>query len=377
MTDPALRVAHLDTGRTWRGGQQQVLWLLEGLRARGVATLLLAPRGPLLERARAAGLEAGRWESRGEWDAGAVLAARRAIRRFAPHLVHLHTAHAHALGVPAARLAGGVPVVVSRRVDFAVGGNPLSRLKYRWPVARYFAISRGVAEVLRAGGVPEERIARVPSGVRFAGPEEVAAAPDLRAGLGLEARTPLVGTVAALAPHKNHADLMRAVPRVLERRPEVHFVWVGEGECRPALEAQRRALGLEGRVHLAGFREGARALVPQFRVFVMPSYLEGLCTSILDAQSLGVPVVATDTGGIPDLVRDGDNGWLVPPRDPAALAGAIVAALDDPAEAARRAARARESVLDFQADRMVERSLEEYRRILAGPAVPRPNRTGT
>jgi len=359
-----VKVAHLDTGRIWRGGQQQVLLLAEGLGARGIGSLLLAPPGPLLERAAAAGIATEAWRALGEWDLGAVARARRILRRERPDVIHLHSAHAHTLGALAAWGGDPAPVVVSRRVDFAVAGHPLSRLKYRMPVARYFCISRGVMEVMRRGGIPEQRLALVPSGVRFATAEEVAAAPDLGAELGIGRDAPIVGTVAALAPHKNHADLLRAVPRVLERFPAAHFVWLGEGECRAALEAQRRSLGLEGRVHLAGFRPGARALIPQFRVFVMPSYLEGLCTSIIDAQSLGVPVVATDTGGIPDLVTDGATGWLVPPRRPEALAEAVVAALADPAEAARRADAARDSVRAFSAERMVERSIEEYRRVI-------------
>lgn len=366
MSARPLRVAHLDTARTWRGGQQQVLWLMEGLRERGVRNLLLAPRGPLLERAAASGLATQRWESRGEWDLAAAFAARAALRAFDPDVVHMHSAHAHALGMLALGRRRRAKVVVSRRVDFAIATHFFSRIKYGWPVDRYFGISRGVLDVLRRGGIPEARLALVPSGVRFATAEEEASAADLRAEFGIPADGAVVGTVAALAPHKNHADLLRAVPAVLAVRPDVHFVWIGEGECRADLEARRRTLGLESRVHLAGFRAGARALIPQFTVFVMPSYLEGLCTSIIDAQSLGVPVVATDTGGIPDLVSGGLNGWRVPPRDPPALAAAVLEALADPAEAARRAAAARESVQAFSAERMVERSLEEYRKLAAG-----------
>jgi glycosyltransferase involved in cell wall biosynthesis len=358
-----VRVAHLDTGRTWRGGQQQVLLLLDGLRRRGVESLLLAPDGPLLERARAAGHHARPWNAHGEWDAGAVIAAARTLRAFGPDVAHLHSAHAHALGILAARFGGRPAVVVSRRVDFAVAVTPWSRLKYRLPVDRYFCISRGVMEVMRRGGIPEHRLALVPSGVAFATEAEVRAAPDLRAALGLAPGTPLVGTVAALAPHKNHADLLRAAARVCAARGDVHFVWFGEGECRAAVERERRALRLESRVHLLGFRPEARGSIPQFTIFALSSYLEGLCTSIIDAQSLGVPVVATETGGIPDLVEDGRSGRLVPPRDPEALARALLEVLGDPGAARRRAEEAARRVEGFSAERMVERSYEEYLRL--------------
>jgi glycosyltransferase involved in cell wall biosynthesis len=177
--------------------------------------------------------------------------------------------------------------------------------------------------------------------------------------------------VAALAPHKNHADLARAAAIVLRDRPEVRFAWVGEGECRPALERQIAELGIGGRVHLLGFRDDARALLAQFTVFALSSYLEGLCTSLLDAQALGVPVVATAVGGIPDVIEDGRTGLLAPSRDPQAFAARLLDALRDPAGAARRAGAARASVRAFSADAMVERTLQEYDSVLRERATRR------
>lgn len=367
-----MKVAHLDTGRTWRGGQGQVLLLLRELRRAGLEQLLLAPAGPLLEKAAAEGFATRRWQTRGEFDLPGVLAARSALAAFAPEVAHLHSAHAHALGVPAARWARVPVAVVSRRVDFTVGGNPFSRLKYRMNVDRYFCISEGVAAAMRASGVPAEKLALVPSGVDLAAvaAEGAADAPDLRALLGLPADAEVAGTVASLAPHKNHALLLEAVPAVLAARPRAHFVWLGEGECRPALERRRAELGLERRVHLAGFRADAKALMRQFDLFVLSSHLEGLCTSLLDAQVLGVPIVATAVGGVPEVVADGVSGRLVRELDPGALAGAIADALGDAAARARWAAGGRDSVRAFGIERTAARTLEEYRRALAGRRSP-------
>ena len=355
-----MNVVHLDTGREWRGGQGQVLLLLEGLAARGHASRLLAPRGPLLDRARRAGHAVSAWRPLSEWDPLAATAALRAIRGARADVVHCHSAHAHPPGAIAAWMAG-VPVVVSRRVDFRVARHPFSALKYRLPVDRYLCISRGVIEAMARSGVPRARLALVPSGVRL--PSAAArgdSGPDLRTLIGAPPGAPVIGTVAALAPHKNHADLARAAAIVLAQRPDVHFAWAGEGECRTELERLIVTLRIQHRVHLLGFREDARALLAQFTLFALASYLEGLCTSLLDAQALGVPVVATSVGGIPDVVEDGRTGFLVAARDPAALAGAILAALSDPAGARRRADAALESVRAFSADAMVERTLQEY-----------------
>lgn len=361
-----MRIAHLDTGRSWRGGQGQVLLLMRELRMVGVAQRLWAPMGPLMERATAEGFEVERWESHGELDLPAIMAARRTLAKFAPDIAHLHSAHAHALGVPAARFARVGAVVVSRRVDFLVRRNPFSRIKYAMPVDRYFCISRGVMDVLRASGVPDAKLVLVPSGIDLVAvrAEGAASTLDLRAWLGLPADAEIIGTVASLAPHKNHALLLEAAPALLKARPRAHLVWLGEGGCRAALERRRAELNLAGRVHMVGFHPDAKALMTQFTVFCLPSHLEGLCTSLLDAQALGVPIVATAVGGVPEVVNDGVTGRLVRTLQPAPLAGALVEALAEPSLRAEWARAARTAVEAFSISETAARSRFEYERIL-------------
>jgi glycosyltransferase involved in cell wall biosynthesis len=365
-----VKVAHLDTGRTWRGGQAQALLLMRELRARGVTQKLLAPPGPLAEKALAQGLELERWSPASELDVVAMNNARAILKNFAPEVVHCHSAHAHATGVPAARWAGVPAVVVSRRVDFRVRTNLMSRLKYAMPVDRYLCISEGVRAAMLASGVEATRLSLVPSGVDLA---EVRAggtrpAPSLKTIAGLPSDSEIIGTVASLAPHKNHALLLDAAREVVTARPRAHFVWLGEGECRAALERQRHALGLEARVHLLGFRDDALALMTQFDVFALSSYLEGLCTSLLDAQVLGVPIVATAVGGVPEVVSDERTGRLVRALEPSAMARALIGALTDPARRAGWAEAAKTSVEAFGIAHTAERTLDVYREVLESRA---------
>jgi glycosyltransferase involved in cell wall biosynthesis len=257
-------------------------------------------------------------------------------------------------------------VFVARRVDFRVRTNPWSRLKYALPVDRYLCISEGVRQAMLASGVRAEKLRLVPSGVDLAGVRAAAErpAPSLRELAGLPEDAEIVGTVASLAPHKNHVLLLESVRRIVAARPRAHFVWLGEGECRGALERRRAELGLESRVHLLGFRSDALALMRQFDVFALSSYLEGLCTSLLDAQALGVPIVATAVGGVPEVVRDGETGRLVRALDPERLAEAIVEALSEPERRAGWAERARLDVEAFGIARTAERTLEVYREVL-------------
>ena len=339
-----------------------MLLLMQGLAERGVTNMLLAPPGPLLERARESGFAAHEWAPVGDWDLVGLLRASSRLRAWRGDVVHAHTARAHAVGVPAARWSGARAVIVSRRVAEPVATHPLSALKYRMPVDRYLCVSRAALAALRASGVPESRLVLVPSGVRLPSPASPGA--SLRAIVGAQADAPLIGTLAALTAEKRHEDLLAAAGRVLAELPEARFVWLGDGPRRGELERLRGRLGLDSRVHLLGFRPDARALMAQCTVAALVSDLEGLGTALIEAQADGVPVVATAVGGVPEVISDGETGRLVPPRDPGALGAALIEVLRDPEGARRRAEQARLAVMQFDIERTVERTLEEYERAL-------------
>jgi glycosyltransferase involved in cell wall biosynthesis len=182
--------------------------------------------------------------------------------------------------------------------------------------------------------------------------------------LGIPDGAPVVGNVAALTGHKDHATLLAAAARVAARRPDARFVIVGDGELRGELEALSHRLGLERQCVFAGFRADLDRLIPAFTVFCLSSHMEGLGTSVLDAMAFGVPVVATAAGGIPEAVADGITGRVVPPRDPDALAIALVEALESPERRAAWGLAGRKRFEErFTADRLVEASLAVYQEL--------------
>jgi len=357
-----VKVAHLDTGRTWRGGQAQVLHLIGGLIERGHDCTLLAPRGPLLERAREAGAETVAWSMRGDIDAAAVLSARRTLAALAPDIAHGHTARAHVATVFAGR-ACGARVVVARRVVSAVGRHPLSRWKYRLPVDRYLCVSRAVESAMIDSGIAADRLAVVPSAVPLETPEGGSGV-NLRDLIGAPADAPVVGTVASLTAEKGSEVWIEAAAQAWASDARLHWVWIGEGALHEAAEQRVRDLGLHGRVHFLGFREQVRSLMSQFTVFVLPSLNEGLGTSILDAQALGVPVIASDVGGIGEIVSHDRTGWLFPATDAGALAAAVHRTLESPDARARWTRAARDQVRGYGVAEMVEATLREYRALL-------------
>ncbi len=365
-----LRTLHVNDAPTWRGGEQQTLYLLEGLRRRGhEAALVAQPRSPLAERARRAGIETVEIRMLGEMDVRAAWLLAREVRRREPDILHFHTSHAHTIGAIAAALVAPrrrPRTVLSRRVDFSIYRHSffgLNGIKYR-AADRIVAISGAIRDVLLADGVDPRRIDVVLSGVdpaRFAGVRPA----DLRAELGLPPETRVVLNVAALAWHKGQETLVEAAPAILAERPDTLIAIAGEGEERGRLCARIRALGVEERVRLLGFREDVPALLRGADVFVMPSHAEGLGTAVLDALACGLPVVAARAGGIPEMIADGETGLLVEPRDAAGLARAVVRALSDAELAARLRAAGPRAVLErFSVDRMVDSNIEVYRKVL-------------
>jgi len=351
----SLRVMHVDTAATWRGGQNQVLLTLEGMASRGHQVVLACrTASPLETRARAEGLEVRGLPFRGDLWPPAVVALARALRRDRPGVLVLHDPHAVSAGLLAARLAGGASLVAVRRVDFPLRG-PFSRWKYG-ACHRVIVVSRAIGAVLEAGGLDSTRRRLVYEGVpdrisRPGGRDELTA-------LGVPPDAPVVGNVAALTGHKDHATLIEAMALLRARVPEAWLVIAGEGELRPALESLVRERRLGDRVVFAGFRRDLDRIVPAFSVFCLSSHLEGLGTSLLDAMAFGRPVVATAAGGIPEAVEDGVTGRIVPPREPAALAEALESVLrDDELRRGFGDAGRRRFLQHFTADRMVEGTL--------------------
>jgi len=354
-----LRVLHVDTARTWRGGQNQVLLTARGMLERGhEVTLVCRAGGELLARAEAAGVRARSTRFQGDLGPLGILGLVRTLSETRPEIMQLHDPHAVSAGLVARRLAGShARVFATRRVDFRLRSLP-SRIKYR-ACDRVIAVSRAIALLLRQDGVPEARVRLVYEGVEDRTPVTGGAA--VLAELGVPEGRPVVGNVAALTGHKDHATLIEATALLRERMPAVAVVIAGEGELRAPLEALVRERGLAQSVIFAGFRTDLDRLMPAFTVFCLSSHMEGLGTSLLDAMAFGRPVVATTAGGIPEAVEDGRTGILVPPRDPRALADALHLMLSD--EGRRRAlgAAGRERFLArFSAQHMVDETLQAY-----------------
>jgi len=354
----AMNILHLNNEKSWRGGERQTLLLAARLRARGIGSVIACRSdGPLARKALEAGVPVRAIPGN---NLGAGLALPRLAREF--DLIHCHTGRGHSL---AALTAPGYrkPFLATRRVDFLPRRGWFNRYKFQ-RAAQVVCISQFIANQLAAWGVAPERMCVIRSAVPMPAPGLLTPVhrAAVRTRLGIGPGTKLVGNIAALVGHKDQATLLRAAKGLIARRRDVRFVILGDGELRGALLAQRRELELEEAVLMPGFIPQAEQWLAAFDVFVISSCMEGLGSIVLDAFAAGVPVAATAGGGLPELVRDGETGLLVPVGDHAGLAEAMLRLLEEAELAERLRTAARDWV---QRERSVEAMVQAYLQLYA------------
>jgi glycosyltransferase involved in cell wall biosynthesis len=304
-------------------------------------------------------------------DLAAAWRLSRVVKQLAPDVIHAHDAHgvavaALALSMGTASARRRPALVASRRVDFHLNQNSFARWKHR-QVDCFIAASDAIRHMLVGDGVPADRAVTVHEGIDV---DRVAAAPpvNVHEAFWLPHGAPVVGNVAALVPHKGQRHLIEAAQLVVRTVPDTRFVILGEGELREPLERQVRDHHLEKHVLLPGFRTDVLGCIKGFDLFAMSSVTEGLGTSLLDAMACERAIVATTAGGIPEIVVDGETGVLVPPRDHAAMAGAIVTLLGDQSRRRDMGARGFERVRTrFTVERMVAETAAVYERVAGRP----------
>jgi glycosyltransferase involved in cell wall biosynthesis len=364
----SLRILHYNAVPGWRGGEQQGLYLIQGLTGYPVTQFAAGqPGSPFLERTSPFVSKSFSLESRGELSPAAVFQLVKLVREYRIDIVHTHTTHAHSLALQAKHVYGDFVLVVHRRVDFLIKNNPVSLYKYRSDkVDRIIAISEFIRNLMIEQGIPQAKIDVIHSGVdpKRLHADRALTAQKLRAEYRIDPETVILGNIAALSGHKDHLTLIRSLPLVIEKEPRCLLFILGEGDQREPVQREIERLGLERHVIMPGFRNDLETFIGGFDLYVHSSKDEGLGTSIIDALANGIPVVATDAGGIPEILgSSGEYGIVVPKQQPEALAEGILKLMKDPSlmEHYRHAGMKRAG--SFSVDTMVKSTYELYRRL--------------
>ncbi|HBY18279.1 MAG: Putative glycosyl transferase [Marinimicrobia bacterium 46_43] len=324
------RIIHIDTAKSWRGGQQQAAYLHRGLIQQGMESLMVCPPGSAMEAwCRKNNLPVHPLSLRCEADFLSAFRLTHCIKTGQSALFHAHNAHALMIALIATVFfRKKIPVVASRRVGFPLKLNKIAQWKYRSKkLRRIVCVSHNILRVMQFHGIPENKLAVIPSGIDIHKFDPVGRTPTFRDEWNIPRDYKIVCTIAALTAEKAYPVFLESARLVLREYPTVIFIAVGDGKQAEEIKTLSAKKDLAGHVIFTGFRSDVGIFLKNSDLFVMASKKEGLGTSILDAEAAGLPVIGTDAGGIPEVIRHEVNGIIVPRQNPEALAKAIVTLL--------------------------------------------------
>jgi len=359
-----MKVLHISTESSWRGGEQQIAYLMQESRKAGIdVSVALRKDSAFQDWANQERFPFRAFSFSGlTW----ILTSWK-LKAWAEKfdLVHIHSGKGHDVMAVAAFLGNGTPSVLSRRVDFPIKKGPWAHWKYNLPhFKRILCVSDAIRDIIRPALQHPELAITVHSGVdmeRFTGRQSKG---KLRKELGIETGIPLIGVVAALAPHKNLFTFIDTCAILKEKGIAKNFVVIGEGDLRKELENHAKKMKLGSSLRFLGFRKDALELIPELDVFLITSKTEGLGTSIIDAMACKVPVVATRAGGIPELVIHGKTGILAEEGDKDALANGVKELLENEKKRAELILAASSHIQSFSMQETAKKTLQIYTEIL-------------
>jgi glycosyltransferase involved in cell wall biosynthesis len=362
----ALSILHLSSEKTWRGGEQQIAYLLEELNKHGVRNHVAARKGSAFEaHCRKENIPLIALPFKNAIDIGTALAIKRYCREHGIDLVHMHSAKSHGLGVISHVFGNETPLVLSRRVMFSPKRSWFTRWKYNHrAISRVLCVSDKTREVMQAYLKHPEKAVTVYSGVdlhKF----DPSSRGDilLREGIRRPGLT-VIGNTAALEYEKDYTTFIDTVDTLVQKKLPVQAVIIGKGSQEESLKKYVEDKQLQDVITFTGFRKDLVALLPELDIFLMPSILEGLGTSVLDAFLAHVPVVATQAGGIPEMVLSGRTGLLAPAGDSTVLAEHIEAIMTNPVLRETLIQGAQEKVKEFSKEKMATRTLAIYHEVV-------------
>jgi len=356
-----MRVLHLSSERTWRGGEQQIAYLMGVLRSHGVENVLVARAGSEMAQRYPDALTI---PFRGEWDLLSVLKLKKIIKDEKIDLIHAHSGHGHTMAVLA---SGGLPVIVSKRTDYPVKDHFFSKWKFNHSsIKRFLCVSDKIREILSRDLIEPAKAVTVYSGIDMARFPQVPKS-NIRQLAGLPSDTQVVVSTAAISPQKDYATFLQVAASTKVHHPNLHYVICGEGPSFEEIKSLQKKLGLESHVHFIGFRRDLTDFLGSADAFLITSKEEGLGTSILDAFAVGLPVVATAAGGIPEIVIHSETGLLAQVGDAQMLARHIENIVYAGGTLRERLVKqARLKAEEFSYQRTGNKTLEVYSAVLKG-----------
>lgn len=319
MTE-SMKVVQINSMKNWAGGEAHVFLLCKELRSLGASVVLVCRLGSDIEqKSREANVPVLNLSLKGALDLKSAWILAKYCRENSIDIVHAHHGRDYWTATLAKFFHPKLQVVMTRHIRAPLKNSVLHRWLYR-KVDKVIAVSQTVKKAITI--FPPEKITVVYNGIDI--DKFSAAKPGrLREELGISAETKIVGMVGRVNPSKGHETFLRSIPEIQAKCPDTVFVVVGGGEYISELKS------MNGDVHFLGPRSNIPEIMKDLDVFVLASWNEPFGLVTVEAMAAGAPVVATNTGGTAEIITNGETGLLVPPKDPAKLAQAVIRILTD------------------------------------------------
>ncbi len=346
-----MKILHVDAGNEWRGGQRQLYYLSKGLSEEGIEQFALISNDKLEQKLKSIGIITYKWKYRFEFHYG-FFRYFSILRKIKPDVVHFHDSRSLSLSI-----FTKLPTIVTRRVDFELKSS-LSKIKYK-RTDIIVGVSKRINKILKKSGIDKTEL--IYDGID---PDELKTDSDKKTcrkkfSFG---KPPVFINVAALVDHKGHIYLLKALKILKDRgiTPEVHIA--GDGNLKEKILNYKKEEKLEN-VIFHGFVENIAEFLKAGDFFIITSHLEGLCSSIMDAMALKIPVIATRAGGIPELV--GDTALLAENKNSQSVADKIIFALENPEKMEELSEKAYERFLkNFTYKIMTQKYIKLYEKLI-------------
>lgn len=363
-----MKILHISSPKSWRGGEQQLIYLAEELSNAGVEQLIMCPFNSAVHKHCLKKHIAHITYFKG-FSGNPMVAFRVAhvCKREHIDLIHVHDSHSHNFAVLSAVLANNVtPIIVSRRVDFPIQDHTFSLYKYNHPrIAKILCVSEAIKSVMLPFIEDQQKLEVVYSGIDLKKFDKIKADHSIRTLLGIEEHVHLIGNVAALAPHKDYFTFVDTAKKLIDDGLKAHFIALGDGPLKREIETYIAAQSMTDHISLLGFRTDVLEILSVLDLFLITSETEGLGTSILDALALKVPVVATAAGGIVEVISHEKSGLLCPVKDVSSLVQACKRMLEDEALRNRIKEEGWSTVQKFSKTKTAQTTIQVYRNVLS------------
>ncbi|SFP89953.1 glycosyltransferase family 4 protein [Hydrogenimonas thermophila] len=359
-----MTILHIEAGKNLYGGAKQVAYLIEELQKRGTNNILICPINSEIAKVCKPFCIVEEIQMSGDLDISMIFRIKKIIKFHNANIVHVHSRRgADIMGMVAAKLSK-TPVVLSRRVD-----NPEPKLWAKFKYSFYdhiVTISEAIRNVLISEGVKSEKITTVYSAVDSSIYDKPCSKTYFLQEFKLPENTKTIGVIAQLIPRKGHKYLLQIVPDIIKIFPNLHILFFGKGPIKNELEDIIKTKNLQNNVHMIGFRDDLLQWIGCLDLVVHPALMEGLGVSLLQAAAAGVPIIASPFGGMPEIVHNNVNGFLVDPHDSKTLFEKISLLLNDQNLSIKFGKAGKEIVKSkFSIESMVDGNLSIYKKVLS------------